>query len=151
LGGEESLVLIALGDTLVGFTPDCDVPAGGGECPRVSGGGAEQSSGGFCQSRCVAPVDVSACPRSRLSDRSPDRSHLRPLGIPIPQQNGQLAGGEAEAGRGGGGPPVEAALGEAFLTVFILHLLRSDARGLLPSRFSGPPTDRRDGPSDCNA
>jgi hypothetical protein len=61
----------------------------------------------------VATVDVSGCPRSRLSDRSPDRSQLRPLGIPLPQPNGQLAGGEAEARRGGGGPPGEAALGEA--------------------------------------
>jgi hypothetical protein len=32
----------------------------------------------------------------------------------MPQQHGQLAGGEAHAGSRGGGPPLEAALGEPF-------------------------------------
>ena len=62
----------------------------------------------------MAAVDVSHRGRIPLGNLAPLGSHLGALGKAIPQQHGQLSGREAHAGRGGGGPPVEAAPGEAF-------------------------------------
>src|SRR2546426_11312775 len=78
------------------------------------GGGAGAPSPGLCQSWRVAAVDLSRRGRAALSDLPPLGSHLGAVGKAIPQQHGQLPGGQADAGRRSGGPPVEASLREAF-------------------------------------
>ena len=64
----------------------------------------------------VAAVELSDRPGPPLRDRPPDGRHLGPVGIAVPQENSQFAGREGNAGPRGRGPPVEAALGEAFST-----------------------------------
>jgi hypothetical protein len=64
----------------------------------------------------VVAVEVSQRARAALGNLAPLGGHLRAVGIAIPQQNGQLTGREAHAGNGSGGPPLEAARGEAFGT-----------------------------------
>src|SRR5262249_44869584 len=88
--------------------------AGGRECVGVSGGGAGASAGGLCESRGLAALELSGGAGAFVGQRPPERCELCPPRVAVPQQNAQFSCRERDAGRGGGGPPVKPALGEAF-------------------------------------
>src|SRR5215475_13464572 len=88
----------------------------------------------------MVAVDLSHGARPVLGDLPPLGGHLGAVGKAIPQQNGQLAGGEADTGHGGGGPPLEAAPGEAFVAQSRMQVLRVQRRVLCASRTHSIPS-----------